>query len=337
MYARVTTFPGLAPARIKATPEEFTGHHLPRPSPESGERGVGRPWRICGRPATAARRVVPSAPALNSASPGWVAEWSNAHAWKACLPQGNQGSNPCPSALAGSFRLSLCAFSRSIPAMRHAFAVLLLLLVIPARAAGPGNAYFANLLEAARTDYATGHLDTALMKLDQRDQVKGASAEPVDLRALILLEQGKLDPAEQAVNEAHKLQPSLFAPRLHLGDILLRTKKYADARDVYAKLASETSVLISNERARYGLLLASLGLHDDPGAERALGNIKLPTETAAYYFAQAATDFAHGNVRSAKKWMATAHQIFEAASLFWFERPLYDLGWLKDKPPPPIL
>src|SRR5207249_7233371 len=29
---------------------------------------------------------------------GWVAEWSNAHAWKACLPQGNEGSNPSPSA-----------------------------------------------------------------------------------------------------------------------------------------------------------------------------------------------------------------------------------------------
>ena len=26
-----------------------------------------------------------------------MAEWSNAHAWKACLPKGNQGSNPCPS------------------------------------------------------------------------------------------------------------------------------------------------------------------------------------------------------------------------------------------------
>lgn len=34
---------------------------------------------------------------------GWVAEWSNAHAWKACLPKGNQGSNPCPSA--GAVRL----------------------------------------------------------------------------------------------------------------------------------------------------------------------------------------------------------------------------------------
>src|SRR3977135_895402 len=28
---------------------------------------------------------------------GWVAEWSNAHAWTACLPQGTQGYNPCPS------------------------------------------------------------------------------------------------------------------------------------------------------------------------------------------------------------------------------------------------
>ena len=30
---------------------------------------------------------------------GWVAEWSIAHAWKACLPQGNGGSNPPPSAI----------------------------------------------------------------------------------------------------------------------------------------------------------------------------------------------------------------------------------------------
>ena len=28
-----------------------------------------------------------------------MAEWLKAHAWKACLPQGNQGSNPCLSAI----------------------------------------------------------------------------------------------------------------------------------------------------------------------------------------------------------------------------------------------
>ena len=40
MYARVTTFPGLAPERIKATLQEFTQHHLPKLEQEPGYCGV---------------------------------------------------------------------------------------------------------------------------------------------------------------------------------------------------------------------------------------------------------------------------------------------------------
>ena len=40
MYARVTTFPGLAPERIKATLEEFKQSHLPRLEQQPGYRGV---------------------------------------------------------------------------------------------------------------------------------------------------------------------------------------------------------------------------------------------------------------------------------------------------------
>ena len=40
MYARVTTFPGLAPERIKATLAEFTEKHLPQLEQEPGFRGV---------------------------------------------------------------------------------------------------------------------------------------------------------------------------------------------------------------------------------------------------------------------------------------------------------
>ncbi len=215
--------------------------------------------------------------------------------------------------------------------------LLLLLFVVEARSAAPGNSYFASLLESARTDYATGHFEAALAKINQRDQRKGPSGESLDLRATILLEQGQIDAATRAVQEAHKIQPELFAPRLHHADILLREKKYAEAREIYAKLAKETNVLISNERVRYGLLLSALGLHDQAAAATALTNIKFPTETGAYYFAQAAAEFAQGNTRSANKWIATAREIFDPASLAWFARPLYDLGWLKDKPPPPTL
>ena len=39
MHARVTTFPGLAPERIKATVEEFKEQHLPQLEQAEGYRG----------------------------------------------------------------------------------------------------------------------------------------------------------------------------------------------------------------------------------------------------------------------------------------------------------
>jgi tetratricopeptide (TPR) repeat protein len=204
-------------------------------------------------------------------------------------------------------------------------------------AAGSPPAYFADLLESARTDYVTNHLDSALTKLDQHDKAKGPDAESLDLRGEIALEQGKLAEAARAFNEAHELQPELFSPRLHLGDLFMREKKYAEARAVYQKLATETNVLVASERVRYGLLLTDLAAHDEAAAKRALDNIKFPTETPAYYFAQAAWEFAHGKERSARKWIATAQEIFEPNLISWFARPFYDLGRLKEKPPPPTL
>jgi hypothetical protein len=40
MYARVTTFPGLAPERIKATLEHFRVEHLPKFEAAAGYRGM---------------------------------------------------------------------------------------------------------------------------------------------------------------------------------------------------------------------------------------------------------------------------------------------------------
>jgi hypothetical protein len=36
---------------------------------------------------------------IQVAERGEMAEWLKAHAWKACIPQGIQGSNPCLSAI----------------------------------------------------------------------------------------------------------------------------------------------------------------------------------------------------------------------------------------------
>ena len=52
-----------------------------------------RPWRL------GAHGVIDS---YNPHYRGEMAEWLKAHAWKACIPQGIQGSNPCLSATSQS-------------------------------------------------------------------------------------------------------------------------------------------------------------------------------------------------------------------------------------------
>ena len=99
---------------------------------------------------------------------------------------------------------------------------------------------------------------------------------------------------------------------------------------------TDTNILISNERLRYALLVIALARHEAAAARSALENIKFPTESPSYYFAQGRVGI-WARQRSAKKWIATASEIFEPQLLAWFARPLYELGWLKDKPPPATL
>ena len=214
---------------------------------------------------------------------------------------------------------------------------VLVLFCLLASAASAAPPYVGSLLEAAQTDYQNGRLDSALAKLDQRDKTKKESAEALDLRGAIALEQGNFDAARQAFTEAHQREPDLFAPRLHLGDLAFRAKKYREARAIYEQLLRETNVLISNERTRYGLLLIALATRDEAAAQTALAKIKFPTQSPAYYFAQAAFEFARGHNGAAQKWIATAREIFAPPLLAWFARPFYDLGWEKTKPPPALL
>jgi predicted Zn-dependent protease len=233
-------------------------------------------------------------------------------------------------------------FVSSRPAISKIFAitrtgVALLLFVFVARIWALGDANLSGLLEGARTDYLAGNFDVALRELDQHDKAKGPDGDSLDLRGAIAVEQNKLESAERDFTEAHKLQPELFAPRLHLADLFLREKKYDAARELYEKLGAETNIVLSSEQVRYGLLIVALASHADAAAQSALARITFPTESPAYYFAQAASALAHNDANEGKKWMATARAIFEPRAVAWFIRPLYNLGWLKDEPRPPSL
>lgn len=187
-------------------------------------------------------------------------------------------------------------------------------------------------LEAAKGESSAGDFDRALSIIDQIEKSGKTSPDVLDLRGMIYLEQGKFDEAKKSFESATKLDAKRFPPRLHLGDALLREKKFAEARDVYSDLLRDTTLQSSTEKLRYALLLTYLFTGESGGARAALQRIKFPTETPAYYFAQAAWEFAAKNSSEARTWMKAADRMFKSPETAWFARPFYDAGWIKQKP-----
>ena len=191
-------------------------------------------------------------------------------------------------------------------------------------------------LAAAKQSYLSGKFDQALAELDQFNKASGATVQSLDLQGCVYMEQGKLAKAEDAFQSAHLSNFDAFSPRIHFADVMLREKKFADARSEYEKLIGLTKTAIWLEYLRFGVLLTYLGEHDQAGTQKALQAIVFPTETPAYYYAQAASAFSRGNNSEARKWLNTARKIFDATKTGWFDRALYQFGWLKDRPAPSI-
>lgn len=193
------------------------------------------------------------------------------------------------------------------------------------------NAMGVNSVEVARREFQQGNFDAALAALNVSEKRGEPNAKSFDLKGRIYAEQQKYDQALEAFDAAYKLEPASSA-RLHLADMFVRQKRWEEARAMYEAAMKETNVLVANERLRYGVLIASLGAKNDDNSRAAFERLPFPTESAAYYYAQAAWAFAHGAKGDGDKWIRRAEEIFPAKSTAWFARPLFDLGWIKAKP-----
>ncbi len=190
-----------------------------------------------------------------------------------------------------------------------------------------------NVMDNARRDFLDGKNDAALAAIDAAQKRGLTSPKLTELRGYIFLEQGKFSEAIQAF-EATKQEDKTTYSHLHIGDTLARQNKWQEALDSYQEGLKGTDILTANERLRFAVFISYLGLKDEEHARQSLEAITFPTESAAYYYAQAAWAFAHGSNREGEDWLKRARSIFAGKSTSWFERHLYDFGWLKTKPAP---
>ncbi len=185
---------------------------------------------------------------------------------------------------------------------------------------------YVEVLRGAIQSFTARDLETASKQLDQADKMFPDTVYALNMRGAIAIEQKDFATGEKYVREALKKEPKFFPALFNLAEIPFVQKKYAEARKGFQELLDQDP---TNELLQYRVFLTYLLEGNDEAAQKKLDEIKFPSNTAAYYYAHAAWEFAHGNAEKALSWVRSGDWVFPAYRNTNFADVLYDLGWMK--------
>ena len=120
------------------------------------------------------------------------------------------------------------------------------------------------------------------------------NAHTVNTRAAVMIEQHQYDEGRRLCQEALKLDPKYYPAKFNLGEIPLMEGKYPEARAIFQTLLNANP---RDELVQFRIFLTYLLEKNDAAAREILGKLKFPSDTPAFYYANAAWEFTRGNKR----------------------------------------
>lgn len=220
------------------------------------------------------------------------------------------------------------------PGLLLPLACLLLLaaLPLPAHAQEPGEPQtlsreYIKLIGESALLMRDERFEEALKRLDKADAIQVDTPVALNLRGAIATETGKYATARDFFNKALGKQEDYFAPRFNLGEILFLEKRYPEAREHFRTMQQD---LPDNELIQYKIFLTYLLEGSLDNAREELGNIKFPSDTPAYYFANAAWEFQRGDEKEARSWLQSSMRIFGREPNAFFMKSLADVGFIDE-------
>lgn len=187
-------------------------------------------------------------------------------------------------------------------------------------------------IEAIRTavrSFADRDFPKTLEALDKAEKIMPPSPITLNTRGAIFIEQKKFAEGAELVNRALAIDPKFYPARFNLCEIPMMQKNYKEAREMFQKILDD---LPKDELVMYRILLTYLLEKNDVEARRTLDRIPFPGKTAAYYYGNAAWEFAHGNPEEGHKWVKRGNWVFNQQMTVNFSDALKEAGWLTETP-----
>jgi len=194
-----------------------------------------------------------------------------------------------------------------------------------------GTVYMGLIRDAADA-FIKRDFPTAEKKLDEADKIKPDLFDSICLRASIYAELREFPKAQLYYEKALTIQPNSFLPKFNLAEMLLMQKKFEEAQTAFEQLAVPPGR--ARELVDFKIVLAALGKGNDARAREVLDHMKFPSDSGAYYYANAAWEFAHGKKDKANDWIQSGDSIFGHARNYSFYDSLADMGWVTARQSP---
>ncbi len=186
--------------------------------------------------------------------------------------------------------------------------------------------------EKAERAFQQRDFEEALKSLELVESGRPNDPATMNLRGEILMEQGKLDEAEEAFQNAFKVDPKFKEAEYNLAQIPFKKREYAKARDRFEALFAATPGGDKNQAAqliKYKIFMTLLLEGKEPEAKQMMDQFKFTGDTPALYYAQAAWEFKHDREDEGRDWVSSARKIYSPGLNIVFGDSFYDLGWLK--------
>lgn len=178
------------------------------------------------------------------------------------------------------------------------------------------------LMKGALQDFDAKNYDDALKKLEEANTKIPNDAFVQNLLGAAYTKKKQYDKALTYFEASLKLQPDFFPAKFNVGELLFLQRRYAEAQDYFEKMLQADP---QNELLQFKIFLCQLQLGQKDVAEKTLKTIRYPSNTPAWYYAQAAWWSKAGDNKKAAEYVSGARYIFGPKTAL-FDETFDDLG-----------
>ena len=220
----------------------------------------------------------------------------------------------------------------------HRFLLLILAALLPfsAVAAKPQETdnypiEYRNALAEMVKAFNVRDFPATLEAIDKAEKILPPNPHTMNTRAAVFIEKREFEAGRKLCEDVLKIEPKYYPARFNLGEIPMMEGKYPESRLVFQKLLSENP---RDELVQFRVFLTYLLEKNDSAAREILGKFKFPSDTPAFYYANAAWEYSRGNEAEAKAWIERGTWVFGEDKSVNFSESLIQIGWMQRPAPP---